>query len=359
MICFSCFFFSSQILIAECAEPRVRGFLIGVPFVSYSLGILLTYSLGVVLHWRNVAWCCTILPAISMMAIFFSPDSPVWLARKGYIRRAEDALRWLRCNDLMAKMELQDLIQRSESERNAQTGVDESIWVACSKVAVLKPLLIINGFHITVILSGTYLIVFYAVDIISEMGSDVNSMTAAVYTAIVRLVFTVVSCIMLYFVNRRTMIIGAGIGAGISTLVLAVFLYCRLSVPKTPLDLYVSAVCILLYIASTTGFMVMPGVMIGELLPARVRGRVGGYIFAAFNLGFFAVAKVFPYLNQVLKTQGIFLLFGSASLAAAVIMFLLLPETKGRTLGEIEDYFQDKNWLWMSRQNKSKKPINP
>lgn len=279
--------------------------------------------------------------------------------RKGHVKRAESALRWLRCNDLMVKMELQDLLARNEADDAATDGQTESIWRACRKVAVLKPLLIINGFHVMVILSGTYLIVFYAVDIISELGTDVNSMTAAVYTAVVRLVFTVISCIMLYMVNRRTIVVGAGLGAGLSTIVFSAFVYWRLNVPKTPIDLYVSAACMLVYIASTTGFMVMPGVMIGELLPARIRGRVGGYIFAAFNLVFFMVAKVFPYVNQVLKTQGIFLLFGVASMMAALFMCMLMPETRGRTLGEIEDYFQAKNWLWQNREKQHKKSIHP
>lgn len=68
-----------QILIAECAEPRLRGFLIGVPFVFYAFGILLTYSLGVYQNWRTVAWCCNILPIASIIALYFAPESPVSL----------------------------------------------------------------------------------------------------------------------------------------------------------------------------------------------------------------------------------------------------------------------------------------
>lgn len=71
------------------------------------------------------------------------------------------------------------------------------------------------------------------------------------------------------------------------------------------------------------------------------------------------VAKVFPYVNQVLKTQGIFLLFGVASMMAALFMCMLMPETRGRTLGEIEDYFQAKNWLWQNREKQHKKSIHP
>lgn len=300
---------------------------------------------------------CMVLPLLSLIVIYLIPESPVWLARKGHVERAERALKWLRCNNIMAKNELNDLVARNEMDQ-LETKSTDNIWTMCAKVAVLKPLVIINAFHVMIILSGTYLIVFYAVDIIAELGADVNSMTAAVYTAIVRLVFCIVSCFMLYLMNRRTMILISAFGSGLSTLTLAIFVYCRLHLPKTPIDLYVAGFCILMYIACTAGFMVMPGVMIGELLPAQVRGRIGGYIFAAFNIGFFAIAKFFPYISQLMKTHGIFVMFGLSSLGAAAIMYFLLPETKGKTLGEIEDYFQENNWLWSNRKSKSKKNIN-
>lgn len=93
----------------------------------------------------------------------------------------------------------------------------------------------------------------------------------------------------------------------------------------------------------------MPGVMVGELLPAQIRGRVAGYIFTGFNFFFFIVAKVFPYVSQRLKSHGVFMMFGIASFGASLVMYLFLPETKGKTLGEIEDYFQEKNWFWIAR----------
>lgn len=344
-------------MIAECAEPKLRGFLIGVPFVSYAFGILLTYSLGVVLNWRIVAWCCNILPIASMIALYFVTESPVWLVRKGFYNRAEQALKWLRCNNIAVHTELQELIRRCENE-NVNSSTNESILKACSKSSVLKPLLIINIFHIMMILSGTYLIVFYAVDIISEFGTDVNSMTAAVYTAVVRLIFTISACFMLYHLNRRTLSILSGFGSGISTTILAIFTYVRLGQQKSSVDTVVPAICVLCYIAANTNFMVMPGVMVGELLPAQIRGRVAGYIFTGFNLFFFVVAKIFPYISQRLKSHGVFMMFGLASFGASLVMYLFLPETKGKTLGEIEDYFQENNWFWVVRKEHSKKDCN-
>ncbi|XP_058129073.1 facilitated trehalose transporter Tret1-2 homolog [Anopheles ziemanni] len=341
----------AQVLLAEIAEPRLRGLLVGAPFVSYSMGILLVYALGSQLHWRAVAWGGTVLPLLSFLALFFAPESPVWLARNGQPKRASDALTWLRGCPAQAKQELHKLIERFEEEQQQNNGSPQSFWRSLSEISIIKPLVIINGFHALQILSGTYLVVFYAVDIISDLGgSDINSIQAAVLTAIVRLAFTFLYCFLLLAMPRRTMVTLSGLGSGISCIAIAAFMYIRAGEQKTTLDMYIAAALILVYIGANTGFLTMPGILIGELLPAKIRGQIAGYLFTIFNLLLFGVAKGFPYAKAALKTQGLFLVFGCASFGASLLLFLLLPETKGRTLHDIEDYFQQRNWLWMSRK---------
>lgn len=281
------------------------------------------------------------------------PESPAWLVRHGKMDQAIKSLKWLRCCETKVKTELIDLVKRMNDEKN-NSKPNESLWVTCRGPDVIKPMIIINGFHILLIFSGTYLVVFYAVDIITDLGVDFNSMEAAVYTALVRLICTFAFCFMLFYINRRTLIIGAGIGSCLSSIVLSTFMYMRLDSIKTVLDLYVTALCILFYVASNTGFMVMPGIMIGELIPARVRGRVGGYVYAAFNFLLFILIKVFPQLNYSMKTHGIFMMFGLASAAGTALVYFMLPETNKKTLGEIEDYFRQKNWLWQQRERTTK-----
>ncbi|KAL1377929.1 hypothetical protein pipiens_004098 [Culex pipiens pipiens] len=348
----------AQVLLAEIAEPRLRGLLIGAPFVSYSMGILLVYALGSYFHWRHVAWAGTILPLFSFVAIMFMPETPVFLARNNQLKKASRALTWLRGCPIQAKRELQQLVDRSKTE--SEESANQSLWQTLTKVSLIKPLIIINGFHILQILSGTYLVVFYAVDIISDMGgSDINSLQAAVLTAAVRLAFTFLYCFLLLMMPRRMMVIGSGIGSGISCLAIAIFMYIRLDAVKTPMDTYISAVFILIYIGTNTGFMTMPGIMIGELLPAKIRGRIAGNLFTIFNLLLFGVAKGFLYAKQIFKTQGLFLIFGIASFGASLLLYLMLPETKGRTLHDIEDYFQRPNWLWITRKRTAEEERRP
>lgn len=67
----------------------IAGLLVGIPYIAYSSGILLVYALGSLLHWRMAAWCGLLLPICSFMAlILVAPESPTWLARKGYYDKA-------------------------------------------------------------------------------------------------------------------------------------------------------------------------------------------------------------------------------------------------------------------------------
>ena len=113
-----------QVLLGEVAEPRIRGLIVGAPFVSYSLGILLVYALGSVLPWRTVAALAAILPLSALLAFCFLPESPHWLARRGREEEALKALTWLRGgNAATARSELAVLAARQHQE-NEQVRAD-------------------------------------------------------------------------------------------------------------------------------------------------------------------------------------------------------------------------------------------
>lgn len=245
-----------------------------------------------------------------------------------------------------AKQEIQQLINRAESEKMQKQHSSQSKWRAFGTPQVLKPFIIVNVFNCLQTFAGVYLIVFYAVEIISHMGnSDINEFLAAVLTAGVRFLFTIVSSVLLAFLGRRVIGISSAIGTAISALCLAMFLY-----SDCQSNGYFISICLLSYVAANTfGLLVLPGVMIGELFPMNVRGLAGSLTFTIFNLIVFGVTKVFPILNEILGIHGFFLLFSISSVLISIFVYLTLPETKGKTLNEIEDYFLQDNVLWVTR----------
>ncbi|XP_046410559.1 facilitated trehalose transporter Tret1-2 homolog isoform X1 [Neodiprion fabricii] len=352
-----------QVLLGEIADPGLRGILVGAPFATYSFGILLVYALGASFAWRTVAFCGMILPGLALVALCLSPESPVWLVRRRKTEAARKALSWFRGADVMqVKTEMAQLESRAREDiaRISSTAtLRQQASSALSNIlspGVIKPLAIINVFNFLQTLSGTYVFVFYAVEFIREMeGDGVDHYLVAVITAAVRFVFCLVSCVLLLTTGRRVLGIISALGTAVTSLVLAGYLLARKGQPTTDADMYVVGTCIIAYVsANTVGLLTLPGLMVGELLPQHARGIGGGCTFFLFNLTLFGVTKVFPGVKGAIGMTGIFTVFGASALLEAVFVYVALPEAKGRTLQEIEDYFQEGNVLWVTRKKQPK-----
>lgn len=199
-------------LVGETAYPGLRGFLVVGSFASYCAGILLVYALGASFNWDTVAFYAIILPVMAFIALCLIPESPAWLIRRKKIDEAKKALLWLRggnveqvgtyefsaikeifirlnyeadltvlraikiilINQMITEIEALDAnIKADLARKSVNTSFMEKISSTISTIrdpGVLKPLIIINVFNALQLSSGTYIIVFYAVDMVKDMG---------------------------------------------------------------------------------------------------------------------------------------------------------------------------------------------
>lgn len=150
---------------------------------------------------------------------------------------------------------------------------------------------------------------------------------------------------MLLKITRRALVMISGAGTAFCTLVLAFLLM------QGPGSGWLPPTLILAYVAfNTLGFFLLPGLMIGELLPTKVRGLCGGYIFCLFNAVLFGFTKLYPVMKSAIGMSGVFGLFGASSSLATIVLYLMLPETKGKSLLQIEQYYQESNIMWVTRK---------
>lgn len=108
-----------------------------------------------------------------------------------------------------------------------------------------------------------------------------------------------------------------------------------------PFGSFVSTFCLLAYIVTSTfGFLTIPFTMLPELFPQRVRGLTAGLtVCFAYFMSFIAI-KSYPSMLLYMGNDIIFLLYGTVSLLGTLFVYFLLPETKGKTLQEIENLFK-------------------
>lgn len=95
----------------------------------------------------------------------------------------------------------------------------------------------------------------------------------------------------------------------------------------------------LFYACSTIGYLIVPWVMIGEVFPRQIRGMIGGVTTCVGHFSIFIVLQTYSYLQELFTTPGTYAFYGVVSLLATFFFYFFCPETKGKTLQEIEESF--------------------
>ncbi|PSN44752.1 hypothetical protein C0J52_10736 [Blattella germanica] len=356
------------ILFDEMAHPRLRVTVLCLASSFLSSGTLVMSSIGSFLHWRTAAALAAVPSIIHIVIVaFLVYETPVYFVKKGKMKEAEKALYWLwGQRKIKVKQELENLatrLQKHETEDKSDDHQQGGCWKILKnkeqyfEAYILKSFLIIHIFNLLQIPGGMGLITLYTVDILNAVQGSVQVVDGNVATIVisaVKVVFLLLSSYLLYRVGRRPMAVISGIGSALPALATAAILYCQ---SGRILDLdhgtlaWLNFVLVLLYVASNTlGFYCLTYTMIGELLPAKVRGFLFGYIMALNYLVGGGFAKAYPLMLRAMGMEGLFLMFGLSCLLCTLFVFLLLPETLGRTLEEIEDYFHQPNIMWISRK---------
>lgn len=340
-----------QIYLAESSDPHLRSLSVNMGYVSLSTGMLVPFALAAFFGWQTIAMACIVLPTIILFSIAIIPETPVWLVRNGHNAKALQSLTWLRGNQVNANNELNQLTTRLEADKLREEEQKQSFWAICAQKAVYRPTIIVFCFIILLHISGTYVIVLYAMDIVHALELPMlNTTSATILMFSVRVTVTVLFCWLFMHVPRRKIYMFAGTGSTLATTTLAIYLFGDFSkdIDET-IDVCVKGALMAIYIATNTGFQITPGFMIGELLPARVRGRVGGYLYTVFNIATFSVTNLFPSVRESIGIEGVLIVWATASLASTILIYFTVPETHGKTLHEIEDYFRDCGWIYRQR----------
>lgn len=253
---------------------------------------------------------------------------------------------------LQVERDLQELLERIRNEDTELTNQMNTNLTPCEKFKcyfrpqVLKPFIIVHVFNIIQIVCGTNLFIFYAADIISGLKSvgSLDTNLTIVLISIVRVLFMVVSCIMLVWIGRRAMGISSGLGSGIAAIIIGTTVYMQ------NIQAWLIIGFVLIYVAfNTYGYFVLPPSMVGEILPSKIRCVAGAYIFTVNDIGMFFATIGFPSVVRASGIHGLFWIFGMSSLVCSLFLYLMLPETKGLSLVQIEEYFLQPNILWLTR----------
>ncbi|OHB52478.1 MAG: MFS transporter [Planctomycetes bacterium GWF2_41_51] len=324
----------SPMYIAEISPARLRGRLVSLNQFAIISGMLLVYFINSIIagqgteQWNiNYGWRWMFgseaIPAmLFFIFLFFVPESPRWLTEKN---RESEALRILKRigGSEHAQKELLEI-------RNTIVQESSSFW-QLFRPGIRVAMLIGVGLAILQQITGINIILYYAPEIFKSAGlATTSAISDTVIVGIVNLTFTFVAIAVVDKVGRKPLLLFASAGMGISMFLLGRAF--RLEQFEGKLVL----IYVLTYVAS---FAVAMGpvvwVVISEIFPTKVRGRAMSMATVCLWISCYLVSQFFPYLLESLK-GGVFWLYGGICAIAFVFVLVVVSETKGRSLEEIE-----------------------
>lgn len=201
---------------------------------------------------------------------------------------------------------------------------------------VYKPLLILIGLFSFQQLTGIFVVIVYAVQIATEAGVTIDPFMCAIMIGVARVVTTCPMGFILEKWGRRRSGLISAIGMTVCMTLLS--LHEQLWLKTIP---YLPVVAIVAFIVlSTLGLYTLPFFMISELYPQNVRGPASGLTVAFGTFVSFLCTKTYPSIKDVIGKEYCFLMYAGFSFLAVIFVYLCLPETRGRTLLQIEEEFR-------------------
>lgn len=224
------------------------------------------------------------------------------------------------------------------------------------KAIFRRPVLIPFGITMALMLfqqlSGIDAIIFNTVSIFDEAGSSVEDHLAAILVGVVQLVANIGALFVVDRAGRRPLLLISGALMTISMAALGAYFHLKTYYQVDTLGALPLASLLVFMLGFSVGYCTLPYLLMGELLPELVRGPLSS-VAGSVNLGImFVVIKSYHDIKTVLGDDITYWIYGSLCLLSCFFVAFLVPETRGKSLDEIEEYYENKN---IKRRDKQKR----
>jgi len=322
---------------AELAPAEHRGRFVSAYQLAITIGIFLAYLIDQALasdrEWRIMLGVSAVPALLLLVAILPAVESPRWLVRMGQRDRARDSI-------VRARPWVDPDVRLKSIEDSLRDEPPNASWSEVFAPAWRRPLTIGIGLAVFQQITGINAVIYYSDRIFAAAGfSSPQAQTMATTWAIgaVNVVATLIAVAFIDKLGRRPLLLAglAGMCASLAAVGLAFF--SAGTAGMSPTAGMVTLVALILFIVSFA-FSLGPVVwtVINEIFPGRVRGRAVA-VATAVNWGAaFLVSEFFITLVDAIGEAGTFALFAIFCVAGGVWVYHRVPETKGRSLEQIE-----------------------
>ncbi len=342
--------------ISELAAAEYRGRLVSLYQLAITVGFLgaylvnyglLNYSLGATADgsmwstvfvseaWRGMLGMETMPALLFFIIIFFIPESPRWLFAHNRGTRGRTILKRVFTTDTAARTEA------AAVEASLARGAGESAdWRLILKPRLLRAVLIGTAIAILGQFMGVNAVLYYGPTIFEDAGlSGSDSLFYQVMVGAVNTLTTVAAMLLIDKVGRKQLVYWGVSGMIVSLLLIAAYFTWGGAMGLSSIWLLFFFLFYIMCCAGSICAVVF--VLLSEMYPTKIRAVAMSIAGLALWIGTYLVGQLTPWLLEGLGGAGTFLLFAAMCVPYMLIMWRCVPETTGRTLEEIEKYWEE------------------
>ncbi|GAB6007767.1 sugar porter family MFS transporter [Dysgonomonas reticulitermitis] len=345
----------SPLYISEISVAEYRGRLVSLYQLAVTVGFLgaylvnfalLNYSAGGAEHlsnptlyhifhsevWRSMLGMAVIPAVLFFIVIFFIPESPRWLILKKHDVKAKSILNHIYGSTESAIYEMNETKRVIGSET-------KSNWRLLLKPGITKAVIIGVAIAILGQFMGVNAVLYYGPSIFESSGlSGGDSLFYQVIVGLVNMLTTVLAIFIIDKIGRKKLVY-YGVSGMIVSLLLIAFYFVKGA------DLGISNVILLVFFLAYIFFCAVSicaviWVLLSEMYPIKVRGLAMSIAGFSLWVGTYLIGQLTPWLLENLKPEGTFILFAVMCVPYMIIVWKLVPETTGKSLEEIEKYWE-------------------
>ena len=346
----------SPIYISEVSPARIRGTLVSLYQLAVTVGFLMAYlvnwlidsnidpSLALntadltlwqkIMHteaWRGMLGSETIPALLFFFIIFFIPESPKWLIVNGKLDKASAVLSKIYASEAEVKEEI-------EVTNASLKGETKGKWSDLLKPGILLAVIVGSAIAILGQFMGVNAVLYYGPKIFSEAGFD-NPMFSTVLVGVVNCVTTVLAVFIIDRVGRKQLIYW-GV-SGMIICLLAIGIYFAWGSALSLGNGFMLTFFLAYVFCCAISISAIVFVLLSEMYPNSVRGRAMSIAGFALWIGTYLIGQLTPVLLGW-SQAGTFFIFAAMCVPYMLIMWKIVPETTGKTLEEIEAYWNNR-----------------
>lgn len=345
----------SPMYISEISPAKIRGTMVALYQLAVTAGLLLAYLANHTIlinaaggygaefwnwilnteMWRGMLGSSAVVALLFLVILAFIPESPKWLMVRGQDEKAKVVFRRLKTDEDGAMEEYR--LTKSSIDGEVKTS-----WKAILEPGIMKAVLIGCGIAILGQFMGVNAVLYYGPDIFREAGLGAEgSSLDTVLVGLVNFLTTILAVFIIDRVGRKKLIYFGVTGMILCLICISVYYAFGAAIGLGPVFMLVFFLAYIFSQAISISAVVF--VLLSEMYPNRVRGIAMSIAGLALWVGTYLIGQFTPWCMATLKPAGTFLLFAFMCIPYMLIMWKLVPDTNGKTLEEIEQFWTKKN----------------